>query len=479
MGRDFNAAIANYCQLLHLPHGMIENVTDGTNAFLIALDIQDLYLIDRPLTEADLQWLRSAPLGARISFLEQRSIPLTPNPRLLDRIAEADVIMYAPGTQHSSLLPSYLTPGLAPAIAQNLTACKLLITNLHEDVDIPDHSAVDLINKAVYYFTAKNRLSIPTPCLITHYLINDPSRTESEVPYVQPGRLASLEDPRLVRIANYEEGVTGRHDAAKLLTPFVKAALQHSRTTTVAVLLLDTVSLNQITQTMLEMLRGGIERLPIALTVLYNSTDDVDPALGSALPFAVYNLHSPPGDSASSCLKVIDSHSFDYIILFDSSGRYYGEAIVYVAALLHPRRFDAVWGSRRLAVQAHSQSPPWPYRLHGSLRILSGLGSHMLSLTYLLLYGRYMTDTLSGVRAVKTSYLRTAGIDPMSQDVNHQLLARLLRDQADLVEIPVPWSPLPLAPARRMMVGDGLQALWTIIGWRCQARQYHTEHPLV
>src|SRR5262245_16996657 len=37
-GRNFNAAIANYCDLLNLPQGLIENVTDGRNAYLVGLD---------------------------------------------------------------------------------------------------------------------------------------------------------------------------------------------------------------------------------------------------------------------------------------------------------------------------------------------------------------------------------------------------------------------------------------------------------
>ena len=51
------------------------------------------------------------------------------------RIAEADLLIYAPGTQHSSLLPSYLTRGVGEAIEANLRAIKLLITNLREDAE--------------------------------------------------------------------------------------------------------------------------------------------------------------------------------------------------------------------------------------------------------------------------------------------------------------------------------------------------------
>jgi 2-phospho-L-lactate transferase/gluconeogenesis factor (CofD/UPF0052 family) len=36
--RDFNAAVDDYAALVGLPAGLIENVTDGTNAYLVALD---------------------------------------------------------------------------------------------------------------------------------------------------------------------------------------------------------------------------------------------------------------------------------------------------------------------------------------------------------------------------------------------------------------------------------------------------------
>ncbi len=45
--------------------------------------------------------------------LEAESLHPALNLRLAQRVAEADLIVYAPGTQHSSLFPSYLTHGLS------------------------------------------------------------------------------------------------------------------------------------------------------------------------------------------------------------------------------------------------------------------------------------------------------------------------------------------------------------------------------
>ena len=88
-------------------------------------------------------------LGAEAAVAELGRASVTPpmNPRLAPRLAEADLIVYAPGTQHSSLFPSYLTPGLSDAIAANLKAIKLLVTNIQADAEITGSSAVDIIER--------------------------------------------------------------------------------------------------------------------------------------------------------------------------------------------------------------------------------------------------------------------------------------------------------------------------------------------
>ena len=79
---------------------------------------------------------------------------------------------------------------------------------------------------------------------------------------------------------------------------------------------------------------------------------------------------------------------------------YNGEDIPWLASHL-TGRLDAVWGSRRLSVRDIEESLRVKYRHNTALRVLSHVGSHALSLMYLALYGRYVSDTLSGARAVR------------------------------------------------------------------------------
>jgi 2-phospho-L-lactate transferase/gluconeogenesis factor (CofD/UPF0052 family) len=479
--RRFNAAVDDYCSLFGLPTGLIENVTDGTNAFLVALNdggevlaseeeivdarrhnqVREIFLIDAPLGPRERSALGRLDVEARRQALERRTVRPSLNGRLLPRLAEAHLIVYAPGTQHSSLLPSYLTPGLGEAIAANLEAMKLLITNIQPDAEITGRSAVDLIDRAVFYLREKGRLSTPAPCLITHYLVNDSSKTASDHPYLPLGRLESLEDPRLLRIGNYEDGGTGRHDAARVLAPYIAGFVARDRTIRrVAVMLADTHSPNKLTQTMLEMVRGGIGDLRVDIEAFHAGEADLDASFLGRLPFAVRRLGGVTEVARDRELRaVVAGGGFEYVVLFDSSGMYNGEDIAGLASYLTSGRLDAVWGSRRLSVRDIEESYRVRYRERALLGAVSAVGSHLLSLQFLLLHGRYIADTLSGVRALRAADALAAACPLTHKLVNQYLLSGLLRRRADILEVPVQFTAISPDQVRRTTVIDGLQSI--------------------
>jgi hypothetical protein len=480
-GRAFNAAVDDYCALVGLPAGLIENVTDGTNAFLVAQDeddrlvgseeeivdarrsarVREIFLIDRPLGAGERAELAKLPADALRRFLESRTVRPPINPRLRPRLAEAHLIIYAPGTQHSSLFPSYLTPGLGDVIASNLEAIKLLVTNIQEDAEITGRTAVDLIDRAVFYLREKGQLSIPTPCVITHYLVNDPAGAGAESPYVPLGRLESIEDPRLVRVGNYEAGESGRHDAAKVLAPYIAGFIARERSVQrVAAVLCDTRSTTKLTQTVLEMVRGGIRQPSIDLTVFHAGDADLEPSLVKRLSFAVRRLTGATEAERDRELRAsLAAGGFDYVVLFDSSGMYNGEDIAGLASYLTFGRLDAVWGSRRLSVRDIEESYRIRYRHKAVQGAISAAGSHILSLQFLLLYGRYVADTLSGARAIRASDALAAPCALTHKLANQYLLSALLRRRAEILEIPVQFTAISPDQVRRTSVLDGFHSI--------------------
>jgi len=492
-GRRFNDAVDDYCALLGLPPGLVDNVTDGTNAFLVALErdrgvlvseaeivdaklknrISDVFLIDRPLSEADRSTLAGLSASQCADRLAARSTLMPLNPRLRERIAAADLIIYAPGTQHSSLFPSYLTKDLSRAIASNLTAIKLLVTNIQADAEISGSTAVDIVERAVYYLKEKGKLPLPVPTLITHYIINDPKILETgpDAGYVPLGHLETLEDPRLVRIGHYEDGVSGRHDASKVLAPFLQSFVSQRRRQRVAVWLYDAASLNKLSQSVLEMVRGRIHDLAVDVTVFYTASADLDDVFMQPLPVELRNLRDSPLAPGKAFVQALAEREFDYAVIFESSGMYRGEDLVSLIPPLMSGRLDAVWGSRRLSVKDIEASYRLRYNHKALLGSFSYIGSHVLSAVYLFLFGRYVSDTLSGVRAVRPSFLITLPVPPDDKLANQYLLCALLAEKSDLLETPVQFLPLSPERVRRTTPAEGLRSLAVIVWQRLTLRK--------
>ena len=488
--RQFNPAVDDYVGLLGLPAGTIENVTDGVNAHLVAIDadgkllgseedivdanrrnrIDDIYLLNRRLTPLDTEEFGRLARADLARALDQRTAGVRLNPRLATAIEEADLIIYAPGTQHSSLFPSYLTTGLSEALARNLTAVKLLITNIQVDAEITGSSAVDIIDRAVFYLKEKGALaSIATPCLITHYLVNDPQGTANETPYVPLGTLESLEDPRLVRVANYEEGMTGRHDASKILGPFVESFLARWNVTKkVAIYLYDADTTTKVVQSILEMLRAGIRDLPLDLTILHDGPADLDPRFVGDLGCAVRRLEGNEVERDAALRRALEQQAFDYVMLFESSGMYNGEDVANLASHLTSGRLDAIWGSRRLSVRDIQASYRLRYRHRALLGAVSYAGSHLLSLLYLALYGRYVSDTLSAARAVRVGDALRVPVPLTDKLANQHLLSLLLRRKAEMFEVPVQFFAISPDQVRRTSAWDGLRAIGAVLEGRVQ-----------
>lgn len=66
---------------------------------------------------------------------------------VLETIAEADILVLAPGSLYSSLIPIFQIPGLAAAVRQNQRALKLLVSNLWVQAGETDRSMGDVERK--------------------------------------------------------------------------------------------------------------------------------------------------------------------------------------------------------------------------------------------------------------------------------------------------------------------------------------------
>ncbi|GIH24580.1 hypothetical protein Aph01nite_28900 [Acrocarpospora phusangensis] len=170
LGEDFNAAIRCCVQALESPVRLV-NVTNGENAFLVArkrdgrllaneadivapqdaVAITDLFLVREPITPERLVRLETLQVDRLRRTLARDGAEVTLNPEAGDAIRQADLVVYGPGTPHSSLLPSYLTPGVADALAESRAVAKVFVVNIRDDHDVQGLGAHALVGHTLRY----------------------------------------------------------------------------------------------------------------------------------------------------------------------------------------------------------------------------------------------------------------------------------------------------------------------------------------
>src|SRR5207248_1163780 len=210
----------------------------------------------------------------------------------------------------------------------------------------------------------------------------------------------------------------------------------------------------------------------VDVTVFYEG-EPLDRAFLASLPVGVETLGAAvkgePTSSDQRFRHAVATGAFDYVVLFESSGMYRGEDIVSLASHLTLGRLDAVWGSRRLSVRDVQASLRFRYQHNALLGAASYIGSHVLSLACLVLYGRYIFDTLSAVRAIRADDALGIDVELTHKRANQHLLGRLLRRKAEVLEIPVQFLPISPERVKRTSIVEGLQSLGALIAGRLEA----------
>lgn len=176
--------------------------------------VERIYLLDQ-LPDKHRFELLSAEERRNYLLLHHCFVPASLGVRLALR--QADIIVYAAGTQHSSLYPTYLAAGLAQTIADNKSAFKVFVTNIGADYETPSYTTSDYIRGAFRYLNMADARSYSMNELFDVNLINQ-SRLKADETYVEydedgfdgidvPRRLGSFEDPR----------APGKHDGVKVV----------------------------------------------------------------------------------------------------------------------------------------------------------------------------------------------------------------------------------------------------------------------
>jgi len=152
----------------------------------------------------------------RINILNKKHSNVSIDKELVKKIKKSKLIIFCPGTQHSSLYPTYMTKGFTDLVIKNKNLKKLLIVNIGTDYETPKYKASDYIHNALNYLFVNSKYKKNINNFFDLILINNPKN--NIIPnYVQLDKENLNNFESKIIIKNFEDNnLSGRHNYKKI-----------------------------------------------------------------------------------------------------------------------------------------------------------------------------------------------------------------------------------------------------------------------
>jgi 2-phospho-L-lactate transferase/gluconeogenesis factor (CofD/UPF0052 family) len=428
---DFNAAAAAVAELVGTRARLL-NVAEQQNRILVGLKqdgtllaseaaivgpqspspIAALYLLEQPLTADDVTELAAVDPAAKENFLAARDRAPGLSKAAAEALAGADIILYGPGTQHSSLFPSYRIA--RAALAASPAPVKALVMNLESDHDIQGLSAGDIAERAIAY-------GAPA----THILLQEGGELPEGALSGESWRGAAIVRRSLATTIRPHVH-NGNAVAECVLGLLAKrtSALSGIRVEIFADILGRSVASEELVEEFLETDWGGV-----------NAHLTLNRVAPQEAPVAVANL---PGlfPETAYFRTWLNSATSDYLVLMTGDGAYRFADVQAILHLLEQQQsLGGVFGSR---TQSRRQFITSVRAAYGENRLLYGLGkmaAFFLSMLFYLRTGVIFSDPLTGLRVFRRATL--ADLPDVAGDAPLAIVRQLIRRGVEVAELPV------------------------------------------
>jgi len=154
----------------------------------------------------------------------------------------------------------------------------------------------------------------------------------------------------------------------------------------------------------------------------------------------------------------------DYILVQDADLEY--DPADYIPMLAKLAKLGgAVYGSRTLGQLRENGWTLTPGR-HPRQLFGPWVANLLLTLWTFLLYGRWITDTLTGYKIYPREFFSRVEIVTRGFETDHEITAKLIRLGIRIHEVPISFSPRSEEEGKKIRARDGLIAVWTLLRFR-------------
>lgn len=459
-GRDFNRTARALAEMVGARSNLI-NVSVGEDRTLVALkadgellhkeeeivapqddvEILDTFFFDKPISadiEASLQGLDPQAKWAKLKSLE---LDVQASPEAVQALERSDVIIYGPGTQYSSLLPSYRISGISEAIDRSRAQIKAFVVNLEHDHDIQGLSADRIVDSALRYLGDPDN----ERASITHILKDNAGEAES-VRFADPWRTA--EDYKAATIVrdNFRNSVKpGVHSGFALVRAvrhLVDEASRGGSGVSIDIyvdLLSRSIALNEFLQEFLELpWQDHFDHVNLRINRLDLPELELPPYM------SVHRVDYPSMSSLTSALLDWSGRSkSDYCVVLSGDGEYRLNDVFLARSVLASGQFGVVLGSRLQSRRQFRKALGAAYGDHTLLHKMGGMTAFIMSALVSLRYRVILSDVLTGFHIFRRDRLGEGFYQQLQRrypKTSVHVLKLLLSERVEVAEIPVTYQ---------------------------------------
>jgi 2-phospho-L-lactate transferase/gluconeogenesis factor (CofD/UPF0052 family)/glycosyltransferase involved in cell wall biosynthesis len=485
-GNDFNQAITNFCDFAEVGQRVV-NVTHGENLVLTGIKedgrflaneatvqgpqdptrIEEIFLHPNYVDAQTIEFKKGK--NARIEFLRESETLPHLNPVADKLLREADIIIYGPGTQHSSLYPSYLTLGIAEAINSNTRAEKIFIANIARDVDILAENASTLVKGFTWYMSRKETLVVDHDKLVTRFFFQKPDAANAGANYL-PFIAGEFEFPLEKVVWIDLEGDMGKHSGGRTVSELLiiveeqlRKRIRHvpHKVSIVVPVLNEKRTIQKVLQNLRDVQFSDLGLEKEIIVIDGGSTDDSVSMLHNEPGIRFYELNGKKG-RGMALRYGIEKARGEIIVFFPSDGEYMAQDISRVVSPLINQEFPVVFGSRAFRSDL-SGTLQRVYGNRGALFTMSKYGGMLMSVMTLLIYQRYIGDPLTSIKGFNARVFRDMEFRRAGVDFDMELIAKVARAKYSILEVPVNYKARTVKEGKKITVGDGVKCLITLM----------------
>ncbi len=156
----------------------------------------------------------------------------------------------------------------------------------------------------------------------------------------------------------------------------------------------------------------------------------------------------------------------DYVLVQDADLEYDPQDYLTMLKALNDHPGTAIYGSRTWGqVQTRGWFQPFPGK-HQEQGIGPWTAGAVLSGWTFILYGRWISDTLTAYKIYPTSFLRGLKVETCGFETDHELTSRLIRARIPIIEVPIRYIPRGVQEGKKITAKDGVKAVWTLLKYR-------------